>query len=64
MNGELYAFDDWDLGHIVALIDSNTIDEMDTTAFTIRPSGSSGVADDEARIATDYVEVRVRYRVP
>ncbi len=37
-------FDDWTAGHVVALIDGNTFDEVDTAAIVIRPAGSSGTA--------------------
>jgi hypothetical protein len=35
-------FDDWNMGAIVAVIDGNTIDQMDTQGLLIRPAGTSG----------------------
>jgi hypothetical protein len=33
-------------------------------AFQCRPSGSSGVSTEDARVALDYIELRVRYAAP
>jgi hypothetical protein len=33
-------------------------------AFQCRPNGSSGISDQEAAVALDYIEVRLRYRAP
>jgi cysteine-rich repeat protein len=43
LQGEnMIHFDDWTMGAIVATIDNNTFDNIDTMAVLIRPAGSSG----------------------
>jgi hypothetical protein len=47
--------DDWTAGHIIALIDGNTFDDIDTAAIVVRPAGTSGTGTKNSITISDNV---------